>query len=198
MLWPIRWVVYDVANVMSNAMPSPPPAWREVLTRPDARPAWAGWTEWVAAMVDATTDSPIPIVASMPGSTTYPSELPVGPILASSSSPLAIMTRPEVSVARRPKSPTSLPACRAVSMMASAMGKNARPAFSGESPSTSWRYSELTNHIGNTAALNRNTIRFASESCLVIALNGMSGAFAQRASMTMNRASSATAMISGT
>ncbi len=93
-------------------MPSPPPACREVLTRPEARPAWAGWTAWVAKMVDATTESPMPAAASIPGSTMYPSELPVGPILASSSSPLASRIRPEVSTVRRPNIPTSRPAWR--------------------------------------------------------------------------------------
>ena len=94
--------------------------------------------------------------------------------------------------------PTSLPACRAVSMITTAIGKNARPALSGERPSTSCRYSELTNHIGNSAALKTNTIVFASASGLVIALNGTSGALAHRVSIRLNSTNSATAMITGT
>ena len=83
-------------------------------------------------------------------------------------------------------------------MIVRAIGKNARPAFSGESPSTSCRYRVLTNHIGSSAALKTNTMVLASASGLVIALNGMSGAEAHRASMTPNSANSASAMIRGT
>src|SRR5262249_344096 len=132
------------------------------------------------------------------GQTTNPMELPVGPILVNSSSPLASRTRPEVSTARRPNRPTSLPACRATSMIVKVIGKNARPALSGESPSTSCIYRELTNHNGNSAALNTNTMLFASARGLVIALNGTSGALAQRVSMMPNSTNSATAMMSGT
>ena len=47
-------------------------------------------------------------------------------------------------------------------MIVSAIGRNAGPACSGESPSTCCRYSELTNHIGNSAALNSSTITLAT------------------------------------
>src|SRR5262249_51863602 len=49
-----------------------------------------------------------------------------------------------------------------------------------------------------SAALNTNTMLFASARGLVIALNGTSGALAQRVSMMPNSTNSATAMMSGT
>ena len=42
-------------------------------------------------------------------------------------------------------------------MIVNAIGRNVSPALSGESPSTCWRYSELMNHIGKSAALKTIT-----------------------------------------
>ena len=56
-----------VASVISTAMPRPPPIWREVLTSPDASPAWPCLAPWVAAIVEGTIDIPIPAAVSSPG-----------------------------------------------------------------------------------------------------------------------------------
>ena len=74
-------------------------------------------------------------------------------------------------------------------MIISARGRKVRPASSGDSPRTSWRYSELTYHMGNSAALNRITIPLATLSCRVSCLNGISGALANRISITLKAAS---------
>ena len=52
--------VRDVAIVDSAAMPSAPPICCEVLNRPDARPASAGWTPARAAIEIGTNEKPIP------------------------------------------------------------------------------------------------------------------------------------------
>ncbi len=53
-------------------------------------------------------------------------------------------------------------------------------------------YSELTNHIGKSAALNSSTMLFAVFSCFVSALKGISGAEAKRVSITPNMPRSTT------
>ena len=45
----------------------PPPAWREVLTSPDARPVWPCSAPCVAAIVEETIESPMPAAVSIPG-----------------------------------------------------------------------------------------------------------------------------------
>ena len=72
-------------------------------------------------------------------------------------------------------------------MIVSAIGKKASPACNGDKPSTCCRYSELTNHIGNSAALNASTMPLADLRVLEIAWNGTSGAEAHFASITVNR-----------
>jgi hypothetical protein len=67
--FPTAPLVYPVARVMSTARPRPPPAWREVLTKPEASPAWAGPAPWVAKIVEGTIESAMPAVVSTPGST---------------------------------------------------------------------------------------------------------------------------------
>ena len=69
-------------------------------------------------------------------------------------------------------------------MIVSVIGRNVRPVCSGDSPSTCCRYSELRNHIGNSAALNSSTILLATCSGLVSSLNGISGSEATRVSIT--------------
>ncbi len=56
-----------VASVISTARPRPPPTCREVLTRPDARPAWPSFAPCVAAIVEGTIDIAIPAAVSSPG-----------------------------------------------------------------------------------------------------------------------------------
>ena len=86
------------------------------------------------------------------------------------------MIRPPPSTGRTPKRLTSLPAREATSMIVNVIGRKIRPVCSGERPSTCCRYRELTNHIGNSAALNSSTIVLAVRSGLVSSLNGISGA----------------------
>ena len=59
----MRWV----ASVIRTASPSPPPTWREVLTRPEASPACPSLAPWVAAIVEGTIDIAIPAAVSSPG-----------------------------------------------------------------------------------------------------------------------------------
>ena len=153
---------------------------------------------WVAAIVDGTIDSPIPAAVSSPGIITYTIAEPLSAIFVNSSIPPVIISSPEPSTARTPKRLTSLPALRATTMIVSAIGRNVRPACSGDRPSTCCRYSELTNHIGNSAALNSSTIVFALRSGLVSSLNGTRGAEAIRVSTTQNAASSAAPTMIGT
>ena len=61
--------VRDVAIVDSAAMPSAPPICCEVLNRPEARPASAGWTPARAAIEIGTNEKPIPSpISRKPGS----------------------------------------------------------------------------------------------------------------------------------
>ena len=83
-------------------------------------------------------------------------------------------------------------------MIVSAIGRKVSPAWSGERPSTCCRYSELTYHIGKSAALNSSTMLLATCSGFVSALNGISGAAAKRVSMTTKSASSPTPTAIGT
>ena len=57
-------------------------------------------------------------------------------------------------------------------MIVSVIGRKMRPVCSGERPSTCCRYSELTNHIGNSAALNSSTIVLARSQRLGQLLEG--------------------------
>ena len=76
-------------------------------------------------------------------------------------------------------------------MITSVIGRNMSPVCSGDRPSTCCRYSELTNHIGNSDALNSSTMLLAIRSGLVSSLNGISGSEATRVSITTNTASRA-------
>ena len=76
-------------------------------------------------------------------------------------------------------------------MIINVIGRKIRPVSSGERYSTCCRYSELTNHIGNSDALNSSTMLLATRSGLVSSLKGISGSEARRASITPNTASSA-------
>ena len=78
-------------------------------------------------------------------------------------------------------------------MITSVIGRKIRPVCSGERYSTCCRYSELTNHIGNSDALNSSTMLFAIRSGLVSSLKGISGSEARRTSITTNTTSSAIA-----
>ena len=131
----MRWV----ASVTRTASPSPPPTWREVLTRPDASPACPSLAPWVAAIVEGTIDIAIPAAVSSPGIITYTIGLPLDPIRASSSMPPVNMTSPPPSTGRTPKRLTSLPAREATSMIINVIGRNMRPVCSGERPSTCCR-----------------------------------------------------------
>ena len=132
-----------------------------------------------------------------PGSITYCTALPPEPILDSSSIPTAIMISPPPSTGRTPARIDSFPACEAQAKITSAIGRNTRPVESGERSSTCCRYSELTNHIGKMAALNRRTIPLTARSCGVRAFGGTSGAGARR-STSGNRASSTFPIAIGT
>ncbi len=115
--------------------------------------------------------------------------LPLEPIFASSSMPAVSMIRPPPSTGRTPKWLTSLPVREATSMITSVIGRKIRPVCSGESQSTCCRYRELTNHIGNSDALNSSTMLLAIRSGLVSSLKGISGSRAKRTSITPNTAS---------
>jgi len=52
---------------MRIAMPRPPPTWREVFTRPEARPAWPSLAPCVAAIVEGTIDIAMPAAVRIPG-----------------------------------------------------------------------------------------------------------------------------------
>ena len=54
----MRCVVYWAASEVRIASPSAPPIWRDVLTRPEARPALLRGALAVAAIVEGTTDKP--------------------------------------------------------------------------------------------------------------------------------------------
>ena len=144
--------------------------------------------------MEGTIEKPIPAAVRIPGTTTYTIGLPLAAIRVNRSSPMVIMVRPLPSTARTPKRLDEPPALRATTMIVRAMGRKHSPASSGERPRTCWRYRELRNHIGNSAALNSTTIPLAVFSGLVSALKGMSGALAKRVSMSPNPASSTTPM----
>ncbi len=102
-------------------------------------PACAGPALIVAAIVDDTTEKPIPIDTSRPGRITYWTALPPGPIRDSSSRPTASITRPLPSTGRMPARLASFPAGRAAAKIVSAIGRNTSPVSSGESDSTCCR-----------------------------------------------------------
>ena len=102
-----------------------------------------------------------------------------------------IMVSPAPSTALTPKRLTSFPVCEAIAMIVRAMGRKVRPARSGDRPSTCCRYSELTYHMGNSAALNRITLVLAPFRGPLSCLNGISGALAIRASITVKATSRA-------
>ena len=160
-----------------------------MFTIPDASPACPSLASWVAAIVEGTIDIAIPAAVRIPGIITYTTPLPLAPIRASSSSPAVNMVSPLPSTGRTPKRLTSLPVREATSMIVNVIGRNIRPVSSGERPSTCCRYSELTNHIGNSAALKSSTMLLAVRSGLVSSLNGTSGAAATRVSITTNATS---------
>ena len=131
---------------------------------------------WVAAIVEGTIDIAIPAAVSSPGSMMYTSGLPLEPTFASSSMPAVSITSPPPSTGRTPKRLTSLPAREATRPITTVIGRNTSPVLSGDRYSTCCRYSELTNHIGNSDALNSSTMLLAIRSGLVSSLNGISGA----------------------
>ena len=49
-------------------------------------------------------------------------------------------------------------------MIVNVIGRKIRPVCSGDRPKTCCRYSELTNHIGKSAALNSKTMVLATRS----------------------------------
>jgi hypothetical protein len=108
---------------------------------------------------------------------------------AKRSIPADMSTSPLPMTVRTPKRPTSLPAREATNMMTSVMGKKAMPVESGDSPSTCWRYRELTYHMGKSDALNKRTMALASFIGPVSSRKGTSGAAARRVSTTAKRAS---------
>jgi hypothetical protein len=189
---PIKWLLREVASVTRIARPSPPPTWREVLTRPEASPACPCLEPCVAAIVEGTIDIAIPAAVSSPGIMMYTIGLPLEPTFASSSIPAVNITRPPPSTGRTPKWLTSLPVREATSMITNVIGRNTRPVSSGDRYSTCCRYRELTNHSGNSDALNSSTMLLATRSDLVSSLKGISGSEARRASITPNTASRTT------
>ncbi len=136
---PIRWLVCWVAIEISTASPRPPPIWRAVLTRPEARPARSGSAAWVAAIVEGTIEKPIPIVVRIVGIITYWIAEPPDPIRLSASRPPVISTRPPPSTGLTPARPTSLPACEAQAKITSAGARNTSPVSTGDSDSTCCR-----------------------------------------------------------
>ena len=136
---PIRWLERWVASVTRTASPSPPPIWREVLTRPEASPACPSLAPWVAAIVEGTIDIAIPAAVSSPGIMMYTIALPLDPTFASSSIPAVNMISPPPSTGRTPKRLTSLPVREATSMIINVIGRKTRPVCSGERPSTCCR-----------------------------------------------------------
>jgi hypothetical protein len=132
-------VLRCVASVIRIASPSPPPTWREVLTRPEASPAWPSLAPWVAAIVEGTIDIAIPAAVSSPGIITYTIGLPLDPILVNSSRPPVIMISPRRAPGARRSWLTSLPVREATSMIVSVIGRKIRPVCSGERYSTCCR-----------------------------------------------------------
>ncbi len=100
-----------VASVTRIASPSPPPIWREVLTRPEASPACPSLAPWVAAIVDGTIDIAIPAAVSSPGIMMYTIALPLAPILASSSIPPVSMISPPPSTGAHAEAAHELAGC---------------------------------------------------------------------------------------
>ena len=176
---PISAAVRCVASEISTARPSPPPTCRAVLTRLEVRPASWGAALCVAAIVDATTDRPMPAATRMPGNITYWIALPPAPMRDSSSSPTASISSPAPSTARTPARPASFPAGRATAKIVSAIGRKTRPVSSGDSASTCCRYSEQLNHITNSEELKSSTIRLIFFSSGVSARGGINGSSAR-------------------
>ena len=179
-----------VASVISTASPSPPPTWREVLTRPEARPAWPCLAPCVAAIVEGTIDIAIPAAVSMPGDHTYT----IGAAARADPREAAAARRSSSSArcrapARTPKRLTSLPGARGDEHdrqrhrqedQAGVQRREAEHLLQVE------RADEP--HREQRGAEQQDDRCWRRCSGLVSSLNGISGADAKRASITPNSA----------
>ena len=129
-----------VASVIRTASPRPPPTWREVLTSPEARPAWPSLAPWVAAIVEGTIERPIPAADEDPRDHHEDDRAAARRRSARTAAyPAVIIEQPAAEHRADAEAADEPPAREATSMIVSAIGRNVRPVCSGESPSTCCR-----------------------------------------------------------
>ena len=127
-----------VENVERSASPRAPPICCAVLKRPDASPASSAGTPLVAISVIGTNTSPMPIEVSMiPGRRSGRYD-PSGVSRRNVSRPSVPRASPMSGTSRAPSIGTSFCESPAPMITPAVNGTNAKPASSGEKPSTRW------------------------------------------------------------
>ena len=182
-----------VASVPISAIPIEPPSWRPTLSTADTMPDSSGRTCAIAVMLVETKTWPRPRASTTSGPSTDATYDAWSVIAESQNRPAAAISAPAAIGSLGPMRPASLDVTPAPTATPRAVGRNAKPAWSGVRPRTFCRKSVSVNRVPDSAAPVARDRAYAPDRLRFLKIcSGMRG-WRLNASMSRNASRSASA-----